>query len=152
MKKFFSLMLLAVFLFGCVSTTPDASSNASQASQNSNGFEAKLVDNWRSFSDYTNTQVLELRGDNTWKLSSSSGRWRVENITAADWENWQIEPYGPEKKIILDGWNGAIADGPIEESDDKTRVDFFWVIYLVNLDVYGEDRQAQVKYGHANWD
>ncbi len=140
LNKLFASLFVGVLLLGC--TAPGVGQV--------DGFESKLVGNWRSFSDTHNTQLLQLHSDNTWSLSSSRGTWRVENITSSDWEKWGIETYGPIQKIVLDGWNDASADGPIEESE--TQIDFFWVIYNVNLEVYGEERQVQIKYGHSNWD
>lgn len=77
------------------------------------------------------TTQLELKGDGIWQFGSSSGRWRVAPIETGDWRRWETEPYGPTRKMTLDGWNRSTAEGPVEES--TRSVDFFWVIYRVAL-------------------
>ncbi|GEM_PF-1523020 len=91
---------------------------------------------------------LELTSDGIWKFSSSTGKWHVETIQDADWKKWGSEPYGPTRKMVLDGWNKDVADGPIEESNGN--VDFFWVMYRVGPPTVGSPGQVQVKYGHAS--
>ncbi len=150
MFKWISAVLICLFVLGCTAPNPEnaappSSLEGSDASENS-----LFVGKWRSFSDTKNTQVLELTEDNTWTFSSSRGRWRVAAIEESDWAKWQVEPYGPTRKIVFEGWNNQVADGPIEETED--RVDFFWIIYIVNLEQVGEPAQVQIKYGHANWD
>lgn len=119
-------------------------------SPNPQSSDPNLVGKWRSFSDTSNTRLLELYSDGRWQLGGSSGTWSVADIEPADWDSWGVPPYGPTRKIILNGWNQDRADGPIEETEDN--VDFFWVIYYVTLEVYGEPAQVQVKYGHSTWE
>ncbi len=73
------------------------------------------------------TTQLELTGGGSWYFSSSSGTWYTAAISDEDWQRWGVAPYGPSSKIVLNGWNGGQADGPIEESGGA--VDFIWVIY-----------------------
>ncbi len=91
---------------------------------------------------------MEINADGTWKYSSSAGKWHVEDVTSADWTKWKISDYGPKRKMVLDGWNNGIADGPVEESSG--RVDFFWSIYRVGPPKVGVPGLVNVKYGHTN--
>ena len=75
----------------------------------------------------TVTTHLEFSQSGAWTFGSSSGGWAVLDITSDDWSRWGIDPYGPTRKIVLNGWNGGVADGPIEESG--SGVDYIWVIY-----------------------
>lgn len=93
-------------------------------------------------------QPLELNSDGSWQLSTSAGTWNVENIKEEDWKTWNIDSYGPKRKIVLDNWNGGIASGPVEESNG--RIDFFWVIYRAQPPIVSSPGQVQAKYGHAN--
>ncbi len=70
------------------------------------------------------TRTLELSGDGTWTFGSSEGTWSVAKIASGDWDRWGVAPYGPLRKIVLQGWDGAMADGPIEEGNGT-----FWAIY-----------------------
>ncbi len=76
------------------------------------------------------TTRLELDASGAWQFGSSSGTWSVASVADADWKAWGVNAYGPARKLVLDGWNGARGDGPIEEQ--STGVDFVWVIYHVN--------------------
>ncbi|MBI4170245.1 MAG: DcrB-related protein [Candidatus Aenigmarchaeota archaeon] len=120
----------------------------------------ELVGGWRAYSeviyydsgssnylDTASTRVLELRSDGTWEFGSSKGTWKVEPITDTDWERWATPSYGPTKKIILNGWNNDIGDGPIESSE--TRVDFFWIIYRAEPPTVSQSGQVQIKFGHT---
>ncbi len=91
---------------------------------------------------------LEINQDGSWQFGTSAGTWAIEEIKENDWKKWNINSYGPKKKIVLDKWNGDSADGPIEESDSK--VDFFWVIYKTGPPTVSSKGQVQAKYGHAN--
>ncbi len=90
---------------------------------------------------------LEINSDGTWKFGGSAGKWHADAIQDTDWKKWGIESYGPARKMVLEGWNKGVADGPVEEPDG--RVDFFWVIYRVGPPTVGAPGQVQVKYGHA---
>ncbi|MBI5158621.1 hypothetical protein HY992_00700 [Candidatus Micrarchaeota archaeon] len=70
------------------------------------------------------TRKLELASFGSWNFGDSSGTWSVEEASEEDWKEWGVEPYGPTKKLVLNGWSGDKASGPIEESDE--RIDFFW--------------------------
>ncbi len=137
--KVFLVLALSLLLFGCNTPTKTTSNP-----------DNEFVGKWRSFSDTKNTQILELYQDGTWTFSSSSGTWIVESIDAADWQKWGVDDYGPTRKMVLYGWNGDVADGPIEETAQE--VDFFMVIYNVDLDAYAQPAQIQIKYGHSDWD
>ncbi len=93
-------------------------------------------------------QPLEINAEGSWQLSTSAGTWKIENIKEEDWKTWNIDSYGPKRKIVLDNWNSAIASGPVEESDG--RVDFFWVIYRAEPPIVSAPGQVQAKYGHAS--
>jgi hypothetical protein len=54
-----------------------------------------------------------------------------------------VEEYGPQRKVVLEGWNDDVADGPIEESE--AGVDFLWVVYRVDDPSPGV---VQMKFGH----
>ena len=90
------------------------------------------------------TRMLVLKDDGTWEFGSSAGSWYVTSIDPSDWDRWGSTPYGPERKIVLDGWNGGVADGPVEEL--AGAVDFVWVIYRVDAPDPGT---VQMKFGHA---
>ena len=90
------------------------------------------------------TRMLVLKDDGTWEFGSSAGSWYVTSIDPSYWDRWGSTPYGPERKIVLDGWNGGVADGPVEEL--AGAVDFVWVIYRVDAPDPGT---VQMKFGHA---
>lgn len=90
---------------------------------------------------------LELRAGGSWQLGSSAGRWAVAPVKAADWKRWGVDPYGPKRKIVLSGWAGGRADGPIEES---TRVDFIWVIYRAKPPAVSAPGTVWLKFGRVN--
>lgn len=93
------------------------------------------------------TTRLELSGNGTWTFGSSSGAWDVRDITSGDWSRWGIQPYGPTQKVVLDGWNGGVADGPIEESGGQ--VDFVWVIYPEGPPTISAPGTVWMKFGRA---
>src|SRR3989304_3191204 len=66
--------------------------------------------------DTTITRQLALAADGAWSFGSSAGSYSISDISADDWSGWGVEPYGPTRKISLFDWNGAVADGPMEES------------------------------------
>jgi hypothetical protein len=96
-----------------------------------------------SDSGASTTRELDLNEDGRWEFGSSNGAWHVTTIDPADWSRWGVEEYGPQRKIVLEGWAGDVADGPIEESD--AGVDFLWVIYRVDEPGPGV---VQMKFGH----
>ena len=96
-----------------------------------------------SDSSASTTRELSLNDDGTWEFGSSNGIWYVTTIDAADWSRWGVEEYGPQRKIVLEGWNDDFGDGPIEEA--AGAVDFLWVIYRVDDPSPGV---VQMKFGH----
>ncbi len=119
------LLVLSVLALGCASR--------SQASP-----DPALAGSWRIYSeeisyDYGGSGTiapaawtLVLDPDGTWRFGQSNGTWSVANITSRDWNSWGMDPYGPTRKIVLSGWDGYSADGPIDESPSG---DSFWAIY-----------------------
>ena len=93
------------------------------------------------------TRNLELLKDGTWKFGDSKGKWTVTEITVADWTRWEINSYGPTRKITMDGWNKATADGPVEE--EKSQIDFIWVIYHVEPPLVQNAGTIWMKFGHS---
>ncbi len=103
-------------------------------------FAPKLIGKWniafaRIYYDQGGTNpmntdkiaALELRADMTWQSGGSNGRWSAARLTSDDWARWKSSSYGPKNKIILQNWNGAQADGPIEQLGDDP--DALIVIY-----------------------
>jgi hypothetical protein len=91
------------------------------------------------------TTQLELSDSGAWHFSSSSGAWYTAAITAEDWQRWGADPYGPTSKLVLSGWNGGTADGPVEESGGY--VDFLWVIYRVEPPEVSAPGTVWMKFG-----
>jgi len=152
-KHILIALVLGILVFGCVSQgrqqpSGNAPGTAYQDKGESDAGNGAFAGKWRSFSDTKYTPLLQLNEDGTWSLEGSSGTWQAGAIEDSDWARWGISSYGPAKKITLNGWNNGVADGPVEESDG--RVDFFWIIYDVTLE--GEQRLAQIKFGHSNYD
>ena len=117
-----------------------------------------FVDSWRIYSEYiyydaggsggsdssaSGTTRLDLDADGTWQFGSSAGSWTIEPIAPSDWDRWGVSAYGPERKVVLQGWNGGVEGGPIEESGGY--VDFVWVIYHVDSPDPG---LIYIKFGH----
>ena len=92
------------------------------------------------------TRRLTLSGGR-WHFGTSSGRFRVAAITAADWTKWGIEAYGPTRKVVFSGWSGATATGPIEGTG--AQVDFFWLMYPARPPVVRTAGVVSLKFGHA---
>lgn len=92
------------------------------------------------------TRNLELLKDGTWKFGDSKGKWTVTEITSEDWARWGINSYGPTRKITMDGWNKATADGPVEE--EKNQIDFIWVVYHVEPPQVQNAGTVWLKFGH----
>ncbi|MDO8615526.1 MAG: hypothetical protein Q7T33_07275 [Dehalococcoidia bacterium] len=89
---------------------------------------------------------LQTSSDGTWAFGDSAGTWYVAEITDQDWNYWGVDPYGPTSKIVLDGWNGDVAAGPIEGTDGY--VDFIWVIYREGPPTIGAPGTVWMKFGH----
>lgn len=116
--------------------------------------DTSVVGTWRAYSQaifYDNggnnwlnrpsTRKLTIAADGTWDYGSK-GTWSVQPIEQSDWKKWKIEPYGPTTKIVFNGWNNGIADGPIE------RNDFVWVIYHSKGFSSLGPATIQMKFGH----
>ena len=128
----------------------DVEGGGSQASA-----EPQILGAWRIYSERIDfdagggntiepvTREMNLYDDGTWEFGSSSGTWYVTVIDPSDWGRWGVEPYGPERKMVLEGWNDDSGDGPIEESEGG--VDFIWVIYQVDDPDPGT---IQLKFGY----
>lgn len=93
------------------------------------------------------TRNLELSSDGTWSFGDSTGPWEVTEITEEDWARWDIDPYGPTRKITLYNWNDGIGDGPVEESDEI--VDFIWVVYHVEPPLVENAGTVWLKFGQS---
>lgn len=103
-----------------------------------------------NFLDTPVTTLLELKEDGTWNFGTSTGTYSIVEISEEDWTKWDVEPYGPTRKLVLEGWNSSSADGPIEETE--SRVDFMWVIYRAEPPVVENSGQIQMKFGHTSND
>ena len=117
-----------------------------------------LVGTWRAYSDYiyykdgdfkyrtTSESLLNIYEDGRWEFGGLAGTVSVINITNDDWKRWGIDAYGPTRKIVFSGWQGA-AEGPIEESIGA--IVFIWAIY--NSGPPAEEREGSVwlKFGPA---
>ncbi|MBI5065448.1 hypothetical protein HZA97_04360 [Candidatus Woesearchaeota archaeon] len=90
------------------------------------------------------TRRLTINSEGTWEFGST-GTWKIEQINEDDWNRWGMGSFGPTKKLVLDGWNNAVADGPIEEGTEG--VDFIWVIYHSEKLSLGP-ATIQIKFGH----
>ncbi len=121
---------------------------------------SELVGSWRAYSeaifydaggndwlDTPSTRRLELKGNGRWEFGSSTGTWETAPVTENDWLKWEVESYGPTRKIVLNNWNKGVADGPVEESGG--RIDFIWVIYHADPPLVSYPGQVQIKFGHA---
>lgn len=90
---------------------------------------------------------LELRQDASWQFGTSTGAWSIEDITEADWARWAIPAYGPSQKLVLSGWSGGTADGPIETSDGQ--VNFLWAIYHADPPAVSAPGTVWLKFGRG---
>ncbi|MBI2579395.1 MAG: hypothetical protein HYW27_00655 [Candidatus Aenigmarchaeota archaeon] len=119
-----------------------------------------VIGRWRAYSeaifydaggsdylDAASTIILGINSDGTWEFGSSGGTWKTESITDADWKKWATNAYGPTRKIVLNGWNDGVGDGPLEEG--AARVDFIWLIYRNEKASLGPG-QVQIKFGHTS--
>ncbi len=148
---FFSIIFAIAAVFaGCI----DTSSFEGPASDSSG-----LSGSWRVYSEklfydiggasplgIASSRNLEIKAGGTWSFGDSRGTWSASEIEESDWENWGVPAYGPTRKIILNGWNNGVANGPIEETGE--RVDFVWVIYRVEPPLVENAGQVQIKFGH----
>ena len=118
-----------------------------------------VVGRWRAYSeaiyydsggnnylDTASTRLLYINADGSWEFGSSGGRWETKNIEDSDCAKWDTNSYGPARKIVLNGWNDGVGDGPIEEG--AARVDFIWLIYRTEASL--GPGQVQIKFGHTS--
>ena len=159
-----AVISLALFSDRSATSTQNENTNApvSGLAVSSTINSKSLVGSWRAYPQNLyydvggsirvptpSSRKLELKANGKWAFGSSSGTWKVADITTADWEKWGVQPYGPTKKIVLNNWNKKGADGPIEESPTvKGRVDFIWVIYKVEPPVVRSAGMMHAKFGH----
>ena len=149
---FLAVLVLAAATAGCGGSNDRGGGGPPQSAA-----PVEFVGDWRVYSETlfydaggsggsdssaSTTRELNLNDDGTWKFGSSNGTWHVTTIDAADWSRWGVEEYGPQRKVVLEGWNDDVADGPIEESE--AGVDFLWVIYRVDDPSPGV---VQMKFG-----
>ncbi len=144
-----------------ISTQQPASTPAPTASNSAAPTNDALVGTWSVYSsrifydaggagaEGTSYQTISMSQQGTWDFGGSTGKWSVQPITDADWAKWKVPSYGPKYKMVLEGWNNATADGPIE-MDPKVQgyVDFFWTIYRVSPPLVQNAGQIQTKFGH----
>jgi hypothetical protein len=72
---------------------------------------------------------LCLEADSTWRYGTATGTYSTAPIQIADWARWSMPASaGQKRKLVLAGWPGGTADGPIEENGDPSVV---WVISRV---------------------
>ncbi len=90
------------------------------------------------------TRRLTIKEDGTWEFGTQ-GTWEVKNIEEKDWKKWNMPSQGETKKIILNGWNKGIGDGPISEG--TAGVDFIWITYRSETLSLGP-ATIQIKFGH----
>ncbi|HLD62633.1 MAG TPA: PsbP-related protein [Candidatus Norongarragalinales archaeon] len=134
--------------------------NASPTPLASSSTAPELVRKWRVYSqsifydeggsnflETPASTLLELKADQTWSFGSSSGAWSVQAISEGDWAKWGMPSYGPTRKLVLNGWNGDVGDGPIDETE--SRADFMWVIYRVGPPAVEKPAQIQMKFGQT---
>ena len=151
---FLAVLVLAAVTAGC----PGSNGSGGGAGPPRSAAPVEFVGGWRVYSETlfydaggsggsdssaSTTRELSLNDDGTWEFGSSNGTWNVTAIDAGDWSRWGVEEYAPQRKVILEGWNGDVADGPIEESE--AGADFLWVIYRVDEPSPGV---VQLKFGH----
>lgn len=95
--------------------------------------------------------LLTMNGDGTWNYGSSHGTWMSVDVQNADWTKWGISPYGNvTQRIVMSGWNGATADGPIEPSATPGTIDFVWVVYHESPPAVPDAGTIWLKFGHAD--
>jgi hypothetical protein len=125
---------VSTILFSCSNKTGPATTNGAVDSAVAASYriysETKYFDAGGSTTITPVTTRLELDATGVWRFGTSSGTWSVAALDDADWQGWGVAAYGPTRKLMLDGWNNARSEGPIEEQ--STGVDFVWVIYRVD--------------------
>ncbi len=92
--------------------------------------------------------TLDLTKDGEWSYASSSGTFKVQATSEADWKRWQTASYGPKQKVVLTGWKDGEASGPIEASGGG--VDFVWVIYRVGPPLVQAPGLVHMKFGRVD--
>lgn len=91
------------------------------------------------------TRKLTISEDGTWEFGTR-GTWEFKPIEDKDWDKWNIGSLGGQtKKIVLNGWNNGVGDGPIEFGTEG--VDFIWVVYRSEKLSLGP-ATIQIQFGH----
>lgn len=93
------------------------------------------------------TRRLTVGADGSWQFGSSNGTWGAASTEDTDWTKWEVKPYGPTRKLIVNNWAGGTSTGPIEESGNG--IESFWVIYPYTSEGYGEGT-VWMKFGKDN--
>ncbi len=105
---------------------------------NKTKIDKKFVGEWRVYSEsfYTGTgdfkyrttpdTILTIKEDGTWSFGDFKGTWEIDYINEEDWQRWGVKDYGPLRKIIFNGWNDTITQGPVEE--DGAIIQYIWSI------------------------
>jgi len=111
--------------------------------------ELSLIGRWGIYTEeilfkHETTRILEIKADKTWTFGTSQGTWKVLPIEDNDWKKWEIEPYKPKKKIILEKFGDDGGDGPIEVY--KGEVSFFWLTYRATNPETGQQVKFQKKF------
>ena len=90
------------------------------------------------------TTIMEIKADKTWTFGTLKGTWKALPIEDSDWTKWNVNPYGPRKKIVLDKFGDGEASGPIEVH--QGQVSFFWLMYKITNSETGQQSPVQKKF------
>ena len=147
--KLFCLLPICMFFFGCPG--PDPVDPTTTLGKGVTGqwrvLSARIYYDQGGGGDLSNTitHKLELSSSGTWSFSTSSGSFGLSSIADDDWKRWDVNSYGPVRKIVLQGWNASSADGPLEESNGS--VDYLWVIYRAEPPTVSNPGTIWLKFG-----
>lgn len=92
------------------------------------------------------TRQLVLSGSR-WQYGSSSGTFSAVPIAPSDWTHWRASPSTASRKIVVSGWNGRTADGPLE--GQGATVTAFWVIYRVAPPTVSASALIYLRFNHV---
>ncbi len=95
----------------------------------------------------TISRRLDIGAEGEWSFGPSKGNWSVRSIGPDDWKCWGVEPYGPWRMVVLSGWSGGEAGGPIEESE--TGPASIWVIYRAEPPAVPAPGTVHLKLGRS---
>ena len=66
---------------------------------------------------------LCLEADSVWRYGAASGTWSTAAIRPEDWTRWAIPAQaGQTEKLVLEGWSGGRAEGPLLDGTQLTLV------------------------------